>query len=104
MTDKLIEAMAIAVWRQDAERAAPNVAKLRTRQTWAELSELDQAIWTGFATAAYNALRAELVPMGWQYDRLGFHTYIKFPGGRSPGLVTEGWTETKLYALPEIKP
>lgn len=51
------------------------------------------------ATAAYAALRETLVPVGYWHTRSGYDehlTFYQYPN-------EEGWTETPLYALPEIK-
>ena len=89
MTDKLIEAMAHEL---------------------AELVKRNGIVPTykDYATAAYNALRAELVPMGWQYDRTARSPHLgtdtRTSGYQWPDWMQDGYTETKLYALPEIKP
>lgn len=61
-------------------------------------------------TAAYAALRETLVPVGWQYDctnPVGDRnhldpTFLRL--GRRANMDPRFWTETPLYALPEIKP
>lgn len=55
------------------------------------------------ATAAYAALRETLVPVGWmhQHER-GESVLSRKPMTR--GADELGWTETPLFALPEIKP
>lgn len=52
------------------------------------------------ATAALKALRDTLEPVGYHHTREGYDQYLTFYR------VTpeEGWTETPLYALPELKP
>lgn len=55
------------------------------------------------ATAALAALRETLVPVGWmhQHER-GESVLSRKPMTR--GADELGWTETPLFALPEIKP
>lgn len=73
MSDNLIEAMA---------------NKLRER---GHLLTDDQI------SATLNALRETLVPVGWVYAQEGEQSLT------SPWRVkAEGWTETPLFALPEI--
>ena len=54
-------------------------------------------------TAAYAALRETLVPVGWVHEHeRGESVLSRKPMTR--GADELGWTETPLYALPEIKP
>lgn len=50
-------------------------------------------------TAAYNALRDTLVPVGWLYE-YGGETSVRQKRLPMPGFVNE----TPLYTLPELKP
>ena len=52
-----VEYLAFRLWRHEAERAAPNVAKQRTLQTFADQSPETVQIWMGFASAAIRALK-----------------------------------------------
>lgn len=59
--------------------------------------------WEGYvddAQAALQALRDTLVPVGWMYTKDGAESAFDW----EPMTSTFGWTETPLYALPEIKP
>lgn len=51
-------------------------------------------------TAALQALRDTLVPVGYWHTSDGYDQYLT-SYRMTP---EEGWTETPLYALPEIKP
>lgn len=77
-SDKLIEAMAQAM----AQTEYPAMS------------------YEELATAALNALRDTLEPVGYHHTREGYDQYLTFYR------VTpeEGWTETPLFALPEVKP
>lgn len=66
----------------------------------------DDPLWHGAiptATAAYQALRETLVPVGWMYRRMttAEADHIEFTRTRWAYVLT-GWTETPLFALPEI--
>jgi hypothetical protein len=54
-----VERVAVALWRNDAERAAPNVAKGRTLEAFAEQSEDTRLAWIGAAKAAIAALQVK---------------------------------------------
>jgi hypothetical protein len=60
---------------------------------------------TEAAVAAYNALRETLVPVGWMYRRMttAEADHIEFTRTQWAYVLT-GWTETPLFALPEIEP
>ena len=57
-----VEYLAFRLWRHEAERAAPNVAKQRTLQTFADQSPETVQIWMGFASAAIHALKKGPTP------------------------------------------
>ena len=102
MTD-LIEAMAFALWKADADRAAPNVGKDRTLEGFRDLLEKEQQKWIGLATAAYQALRNTLVPAGWLCEHPA--AAVTFLTEQLRGQVLKsrvGWTETTLFPLPEL--
>jgi hypothetical protein len=87
MSDKIIEQMARAI-----------CCRGRNCQTKDGRCVMDPVHYA-FATAAYNALREMLVPVGWVYAQEGEQSLT------SPWRVkAEGWTETPLFALPEIEP
>lgn len=94
--DKLIEAMARAM--QDGYASA-----------WDDLDDDDKEFAIEQATAAYTAMRDALVPVGWLYVRKP----NAWPPARNIVQKTRWaeddgariyWTETPIYALPEIKP
>lgn len=62
-----------------------------------------RAVYRQQATASYNALRETLVPVGWLYvspeKTVRRVIAAQFDHGRP-----DYWTETPLFALPEIKP
>jgi hypothetical protein len=93
--DEVIEAMAIAIEMADRTRAPDGFAD---RFEHDDIS--DWNVW--LAIAAYNAMRAKLVPVGWVWFHRKFGTRVsQYP------LTPEyhgygGWTEAPLYALPEI--
>lgn len=108
MTDP-IEAMARGLCEQ-------HIRNVRRHDTTPERLEevLPSAVdysWHDFvdaATAAYAALRKTLVPVGWRYTKLdALDAGIERRALREfqvADAVGRGWTETPLYALPEIKP
>ena len=51
-----VEKVAVRLWHHEAERAAPNVAKLCTVETFRELSDADRTIWINRAKAALSAI------------------------------------------------
>jgi len=51
------EHLAYVLWKHDAERAAPNVAKQRTRAAFADQLPATRQHWMGFASAALAALQ-----------------------------------------------
>jgi hypothetical protein len=56
-----VEAMAFAMWKEDAVRAAPNVARYRTPDVFAMQAEPVRDRWRGLARAALHAI-ADAVP------------------------------------------
>lgn len=52
----LREAVAVALWKREAERAAPNVAKGRNAVTFHDQLECEKGKWLGLADAALAAL------------------------------------------------
>jgi len=50
------EACAVALWKREAERAAPNVAKGRNAEAFHDQNEPDKAKWLDLADAAIRAL------------------------------------------------
>src|SRR5689334_19049664 len=62
MTD-MVEKVAVALWLNDAQRAAPNVAKYRNAETFREQPDRDIAAWLGQARAAIEAMREPTAPM-----------------------------------------
>jgi hypothetical protein len=60
VTVEVKEAAAMAMWREEAERAAPNVAKNRTSEAWLKETEETRQRWQGLATAAILAAFAVL--------------------------------------------
>ncbi len=61
-----------------------------------------RAVYRQQATAAYAALRETLVPVGWMHEHeRGESVLSRKPMPR--GADELGWTETPLFALPEIK-
>ncbi len=55
MNDKLVERVAVALWLDDAERAAPKVAKYRTSENVLEQSGIKIRAWRLQAKAAIEA-------------------------------------------------
>lgn len=103
MTDKLIEAMARAIAEahgQNPDDAAP-IHMICTAENeslpWWIYYEED-------ATAALAALRETLVPVGWMYaatNPLPNHDPYFIQSNRA-NMDLRYWTETPLFALPEI--
>ena len=57
MTDELIEAVAFTLWKAEAERAAPNVAKNRTPEQFRDDTREDErSRWIGLARAAIRVI------------------------------------------------
>ena len=54
------------------------------------------------ATAAYNALRETLVPVGWEYWPSAETDELPFMQPNRANMDPRYWTETPLFALPEI--
>jgi hypothetical protein len=52
------EYLAFLLWKHEAERAAPNVAKNRTMQSFVDQSPETVQIWMGFANVALGMIRA----------------------------------------------
>lgn len=90
--DEVIEAMAIAIEMADRTRAPDGFAD---RFEHDDIS--DWNVW--LATAAYNAMRETLVPRAYhlEYAQTGDTGLSRFAGH-----AADGWTETPIYALPEI--
>lgn len=59
-----IEAVAVRLWRAEAERAAPNVAAMRTAKAFSDESLATRDKWLGLATAALTAYHAHLASEG----------------------------------------
>lgn len=51
-----IEVVAIALWREEAVRAAPNIVKMRTPEAFADESDDTRMRWRRSASAALRAL------------------------------------------------
>lgn len=59
--EALVEAIALALWQEDARRAAPNVLKGRTLEVFHDGTiDTVRAIWKGFARAALTTLAQHL--------------------------------------------
>lgn len=54
------------------------------------------------ATAAYNAMRETLVPVGWEYWPAEGNCGMPFMQSNRANMDPRHWTETPLYSLPEI--
>jgi hypothetical protein len=85
--DELIEAMARAMMSANVPWDIPS----------------PQAFYPA-ATAALNALRDTLEPVAWEYAHAGMECRnVRRSRDRDPDyLQSLGWTETPLYALPEV--
>ncbi len=90
--DEVIEAMARGIW-EETVKIVPTVLK------WEQLSEGLKAPFIEYAAAAYNAMRETLVPRAYhlEYAQTGDTGLSRFAGH-----AADGWTETPIYALPEI--
>lgn len=88
--DEVIRAMADEIAQIEADREGYPLSR-----TWDEIYE---DAWE-MATAAYNAMRDTLVPRAYhlEYAQTGDTGLSRFAGH-----AADGWTETPLYALPEI--
>ena len=58
----------------------------------------------GLAAISYTAMRDALVPVGWMYQSDIPSVQYRVVRANRREVVHRGWTETPLYALPEIKP
>ena len=68
MTD-LREKLAFIMWKNDAERAAPNVAKRRTESAFQEQNNDAMARWLIFADAIIAALPGMVKPLEWKTQK-----------------------------------
>lgn len=57
--DEAVERVAVRLWRADAERAAPNVARSRNAEAFKNESTVTREKWIGLASAALAALQVE---------------------------------------------
>lgn len=55
------------------------------------------------ADAAYQALRETLVPVGWEYWPAEGNCGMPFMQSNRANMDPRYWTETPLFALPELK-
>jgi hypothetical protein len=55
----VVERVAFAMWRAEAARGAPNVAKNRTPETFADEHYETREKWLGLARAALSAMPAD---------------------------------------------
>lgn len=58
MTQDPVEAVARAMWRAEAEKAAPNVARMRTAEEFSTMAPATRSHWLYLAQAAIAALQA----------------------------------------------
>ncbi len=87
-TDKLIEAMARAMCvERDGEGDGDALVSTYDRD---------------LATAALAALRETLVPVGWLFQNKNDDEDWFFSRNSKPNMDPRYWTETPLYAIPEI--
>ena len=84
-----------------ARAAAAHVKKTPEYDIAARGMSIDD--WVDVQAHALAALRDTLVPVGWMHEHeRGESVLSRKPMPR--GADELGWTETPLYALPEIKP
>lgn len=57
--DEAVERVAVRLWRADAERAAPNVARSRDAEAFKNESTVTREKWIGLASAALAALQVK---------------------------------------------
>lgn len=68
----MIEQVAHALWLEDANRAAPKVAKYRTQDAFKNVfNPGEQRAWIGLAIAAITAMREPTDQMGNALNRMG---------------------------------
>lgn len=92
MTDKLTEAVAIAV-----ETALVHLVE---RDTLA--CDLTQDELRKVAMSAITAMREQMVPVAWMYEsEFGKELLLDKNHETAKRLYQRGWTETPLYAWPE---
>ena len=73
-----VERVAVSLWRHEAIRAAPNVAKGRTLQAFREdMNEVDREKWIGLARAAIAAMHGDALKEAVEASALK-------PAGRPP--------------------
>ena len=58
MTD-LVEIVAFAMWKAEADRAAPNVGKNRTLDGFMVAAEAEREKWLGLADVAIETIKGE---------------------------------------------
>lgn len=64
---------------------------------------IDERTARYLATAAYTAMRDVLEPVGWMYQSDIPSVQYRVVRADRREVVHRGWTESQLYALPEIK-
>ena len=99
-----VEAVGFAMWKAEADRAAPNVGKNRTIENYRyDLDPIGRAKWDQIAQsaiAALDAARGKAEPVAWMYER-GEERSAGYRKRKNDILRQEdGWTETPLYAHP----
>lgn len=88
--DEVIEAMALAMEKSLAWDIENDVYA----------GEMTHEERRKVATAAYNAIRAKLVPVGWMYEHPD--GYVLFDDEPMDEELPVNWRCMNLYALPEI--
>lgn len=99
-----VEAVGFAMWKAEADRAAPNVGKNRAIENYRyDLDPTSRAKWDQIAQAAIAALdaaRGKAEPVAWMYER-GEERSSGYRKRKNYILRQEdGWIETPLYAHP----
>lgn len=92
-TAALVEAMGDAFCDVFSQGNAPTMADMP-----------NPAIYREALTAAYNALRDTLVPVGWEYWPAADTDELPFMQQNRSNMDPRYWLEMPLFTLPELKP
>lgn len=82
MTD-LVEIVAFAMWKAEADRAAPNVGKHRTLEGFASASPAERDRWLGLAEVAVERALREAADYVDRRHRGGLPKHLKSEDGNA---------------------